>query len=292
MLYDFPNTDAIGSIKLNKTNCSESNVKKRDADIYCFETLTSTMDKARKLARNNAPHLSVVVAKEQTKGRGRLNRTWVSERGGLWFTIILRPKLPPPLAFQVNFAASLSLAKTLKQKYELDVSVKWPNDILFKDKKLAGLLSELETDEDAISFVNIGIGINVNNNPDKDQPNAVSIKNILSKDSGEEISQMDLLYSFLDYFENQLMDISIEESLSPQPILQSIDNTQQIQIKSARLIEQWKKMTSTIGRQVRIETFDGIYEGVAVDIDESGALIINDENGIEKRVIYGDCFYQ
>lgn len=269
---------------------------KRAESIHFFSTLSSTMDKARELARNGAPHLSVVIAEEQNRGRGRLNRIWSSDKGGLWFTLILRPELPPPLAFQVNFAASLSLAKVLRQEYELDVSVKWPNDLLLKvskikrnnmlwegkntnsdeenqelflEKKLAGLLSEMETQGDMISFVNIGIGINVNNYPEINEPNAVSIRTAI----GKKICRRQLLSSFLDELEKQLIKI------------------QSLQNPSVELMNQWKNMTSTIGRHVRIETFGDIYKGVAVDVDTTGALIIRQEDGVEKKIIYGDCFY-
>ncbi|MBF0376047.1 MAG: biotin--[acetyl-CoA-carboxylase] ligase [Desulfamplus sp.] len=257
--------------------------------IYFFSTLSNTMDKARELARNNAPHFSVVVAEEQTKGRGRLNRMWLSDKGGLWFTVILRPIFPPTLAFQINFAASLSVAKILKHKYGLDVSVKWPNDIIVKcketknnrdilnNKKVAGLLSEMETYGDKISFINIGIGINVNNNPETEQLNATSIKTILNRDMqyiDQDICKIDLLNSFLDEFEKHILAI---ESGS---------------INCINLIEEWKQMTSTIGKRVRIETFNGFYEGIAIDVEQNGALLIRDDSGIKKSIIYGDCFYQ
>ncbi|MBF0572561.1 MAG: biotin--[acetyl-CoA-carboxylase] ligase [Desulfamplus sp.] len=254
--------------------------------IHFFSTLSSTMDKARELARNNAPHFSVVVAEEQVKGRGRLNRVWLSDKGGLWFTVILRPILPPNLAFQVNFCASLSIAKILKGKYGLDVSVKWPNDILIRDKelvnsneiftnkKIAGLLSEMETSGDKVAFINIGIGINVNNDVNNstkiERLKATSIRNILNKD----ISKMDLLSSFLDEFEKQIVAIESES------------------ISCIALIEEWKQMTSTIGKKVRIETFDGFYEGIAIDVEQTGALLIRDDFGTEKSIIYGDCFYK
>ncbi|MBF0228615.1 MAG: biotin--[acetyl-CoA-carboxylase] ligase [Desulfamplus sp.] len=257
--------------------------------IHFFPTLSTTMDKARELARNNAPHFSVVVAEEQIKGRGRLNRIWLSDKEGLWFTVILRPIFPPTLAFQINFAASLSVAKILKYQYGLDVSVKWPNDILIRDKesennkeifqnkKVAGLLSEMETYGDKISFVNIGIGINVNNNPEIEQLNATSMKQILNKNLqyiNQDICKIDLLTSFLDEFEKHILAI---ESGS---------------INCINLIEEWKQMTSTIGKRVRIETFNGFYEGIAIDVEQSGALLIRDDSGNEKSIIYGDCFYQ
>ncbi|MGD9732012.1 MAG: biotin--[acetyl-CoA-carboxylase] ligase [Desulfamplus sp.] len=291
MPYDSWKTETTVALKDNISTFSQLSIKNSVYSIHLFDTVSSTMDKAKELAHNNAGHFSVVVAKNQTKGRGRLNRTWVSERGGLWFTIILRPKLLPQFAFQVNFAASLALAKTLKQKYGLGVSVKWPNDILFRDKKLAGLLSEMATDGDGISFVNIGIGINVNNNPEIDQPNAVSIKNCLSRDLGVKICEMDLLYSFLDCFENHLNQINIK-SIREQSALQPDDTHQYLQAGFKSLMDNWKQLTSTIGRNVRIETFGDVYEGVAVDVDEKGGLIIRDKEGNTKRVIYGDCFYQ
>ena len=147
--------------------------------IFHFQELETTMDKAKFLAKDNVPHLSVVIAENQIKGRGRLNRKWVSAKGGLWVTLILKPDTPPPLAYIYNFAASLSLSKSLKGLFDVNVSVKWPNDLLLNGKKLAGLLSEMETRGDMVEFLNIGIGINVNNQPQKKEPKA--IVTILSK---------------------------------------------------------------------------------------------------------------
>ncbi len=241
-------------------------------DIMFFPKVCSTMDTARKLAKKNARHFTVVIADEQTNGRGRLNRTWISSKGGLWFTIILRPNLPPALSFRVNFAASLCLAKTLIKKFEIDAKVKWPNDILVNGKKLAGLLSEMETKSDMISFVNIGIGLNVNNSPERYEPNAISIKNIL----GRKISRQDLLRAFLDELASELPGIYDKNISQGEP----------------GIIDKWKKYTSTIGRQVSIQTSTDTSNGVAIDVDESGALILRQKNGTKKRIIYGDCFHR
>ena len=156
--------------------------KKRRTMIHYFPRVSSTMDIAKKMAKNNkTPNLTVVIAEKQTRGRGRLKRIWNSSMGGLWFSIILRPNLPPPFSFKVNFAASISLVRTLNKLFKINATVKWPNDILVNEKKLAGLLSEMETKGDMISFVNIGIGLNVNNFPEKDEPNAVSVRTIIGK---------------------------------------------------------------------------------------------------------------
>ena len=232
--------------------------------IFHFQELESTMDQAKVLARSQAPHLSVVIAENQTTGRGRLLRKWFSSRGGLWFTLILKPQLPPVMSYMYNFAASLCLSRTLNRLFDLDVKVKWPNDLLLNGQKLAGLLSEMETKGDMAEFINIGIGLNVNNEPREYEANAVSIKDILKK----EVSRRLILETFLSDFEDQ------------------------IQTPDAKtIIGLWKNQTSTIGSRVRIETFGETVEGLALDVDETGALIIRDKTGETKTIIYGDCFH-
>jgi len=236
--------------------------------IFHFQELESTMDTAKSLAKMEASHLSVVIAEHQTIGRGRLNRKWFSSKGGLWFTLILKPETPPQLSYIYNFAASLSLSRTLRQLFNVDVRVKWPNDLLLKGRKLTGLLSEMETRGDMVEFLNIGIGINVNNAPQKDEPKAISLKNVL----GKNVSRKLILETFLDNFKNLI-----------QPPVQTTT--------CQNIIKQWKEMTSTIGSRVRMETISKIYEGLAIDVDETGALMIKDNTGKIRKIIYGDCFH-
>jgi BirA family biotin operon repressor/biotin-[acetyl-CoA-carboxylase] ligase len=241
--------------------CFEQPFRKQ---IHHYQEVETTMDTAKTLAREGAPHLSCVVAEHQSKGRGRLNREWVSSKGGLWFTLILKPHLPPPLVYIYNFAASLSLSRVLNQLFAMDVSVKWPNDLLLGKKKLAGMLSEMETRGDMVRFLLIGIGINVNNNPANESFKAVSLKNVLKK----KVSRKEILTAFLSEFQSQIQEINCPD-----------------------IINQWKEQTSTIGSRVRVETFDKIYEGTAVDVDETGALIIEDDQQNRQKIIYGDCFH-
>lgn len=233
--------------------------------IFHYHEIDSTMDKARQLAKEGAEHLSVVIAEKQTKGRGRLNRNWFSSKGGLWFTIILKPQTPPPLAYIYNFAASLCLCLTLNKEFYVNASVKWPNDLLLNGKKIAGLLSEMETRGDMVAFINIGIGINVNNHPQIHSPKAIALKDVLKK----HVSRKKLLENLLDR-----LSLSLEN------------------LDSLGIIEQWKKHTSTIGRHVKIETLGDTFEGIARDVDESGALILEDGKGVQRNIIYGDCFHR
>ena len=233
------------------------------ANILYYPEVTSTMDIARDLARKSCPDLTVVIAGRQTKGRGRLKRRWLSDDGGLYFTMVLRPTIPVQLSFRVNFLASLTLACVIRDMLQIDARVKWPNDILVNERKISGMLSELEAEADRVFFINIGMGINVNNDPSGAEPGATSLKMI----AGREVSRKDLLARFLERFSDRIHNAALEN-----------------------VISEWKKYTVTLGRQVRIITQREESEGLAVDVDENGALVLELANGEPKKIIYGDCF--
>lgn len=233
--------------------------------IHYVACTASTMDIARDLARKGAPGFSVVVAGVQEKGRGRLKRVWRSPAGGLYFTMVVRPDIPPLLSPRVNFAASLMLARVVETVCDLEVRVKWPNDLLVGEKKIAGMLSEMEAEGDLVSFINIGIGINVNNDPPPDVDDAASLRQL----TGKAHSRIEILSRFLDRFEERMSAGSLDTVMG-----------------------EWKQQTATIGKKVMIETTGGAYQGQAVDVDENGALILEMESGQRRTVIYGDCFHQ
>ena len=237
----------------------------REARIHYFFELSSTMDTAKELARKNCPDFTVVIAGRQTSGRGRLNRQWVSDDGGLYFTMVLRPNIPVALSSRMNFLASLTMAYVLREMYQIEAAVKWPNDILVNERKLSGMLSELEAEADRVFFINIGMGINVNNDPTGVEPGATSLKKL----SGREISRIKLLGRFLDEFEDRLKNVDFEN-----------------------VISEWKKYSVTLQRQVRIVTQREVSEGLALDVDENGALVIELADGTQKTIVYGDCFHQ
>jgi BirA family biotin operon repressor/biotin-[acetyl-CoA-carboxylase] ligase len=237
----------------------------REDRIHYFPELASTMDTARDLARKNCPEFSVVVAGRQTAGRGRLNRQWLSDDGGLYFTIVLRPDIAVPISSRVNFLASLTMARVLRDSFQIEAAVKWPNDILVNECKLFGMLSELEAEADRVFFINIGMGINVNNDPGGIEQAAISLKSLL----GREVSRVRLLTGFLDEFEKRLINADFEN-----------------------VVSEWKKYTITLQRRVRIVTRQETCEGLALDVDENGALIVELDDGTPKKIIYGDCFHR
>ena len=236
----------------------------REETVHYFPEVSSTMDIARKLARDGCPPFSVVVADRQTKGRGRLQRSWHSEAGGLYFTVVLRPSLPPLMSARVSFCAALVLVLTLENHFDVAAAVKWPNDILVKERKLAGMLSEMEGETDRIAYVNVGIGLNVNNDPSGVAAIATTLKKIL----GRPVSRIRLLQAYLEALEVRLA--TIEE---------------------ADVIAEWKAHSVTLGRRVEIVTQRETVAGMAVDVDENGSLILQLDDGSCKTVIYGDCFH-
>ena len=237
----------------------------RGFKIVYYPELPSTMDAARDLARKKCPDFTVVVAGRQTRGRGRLKRQWLSDDGGLYFTMVLRPDIPVLLSSRVNFLASLTLARVLRELFQIDAAVKWPNDILVDGLKISGMLSELEAETDRVLFINIGMGINVNNDPAVVEPGASSLKKI----TGREISKKMLLARFLDEFEKRMKKVEFEN-----------------------VISEWKKYTVTLNRQVKIVTHKEVSEGFAVDVEQDGALVLELADGSRKKIVYGDCFHQ
>ena len=237
----------------------------KEHNIHYFDEVDSTMDIARELARKQCPHFTVVIAGRQKKGRGRLKRSWLSSEGGLYFTIVVRPKIPPVLSSRVNFAASMILAQTLRNMFNINAMVKWPNDVLVDGKKISGILSEMEAEIDRVSFISIGLGINVNNDPTPYEPMATSLKKIL----GKEVPRMKVLKAFLDHFEDAVNDAEFDN-----------------------VVSEWKRYTETLNRHVRIVTAHEVSEGLAVDVDDNGALILKLADGSMKKIIYGDCFHK
>ena len=237
----------------------------REKSIHYFPEVPSTMDIAKDMARKGASHFSDVVAGRQTCGRGRLRRTWHSEIGGLYFTLILRPDIPVQWCFRINFAASLVLCRILQMEMRIPAAVKWPNDILVNGRKLSGMLSEMETEADRVSFITVGIGINVNNDPAMVEPAACSLKQL----TGKPVSTRALLASYLDALESYLDHVDCDD-----------------------IIDEWKAMNCTIGKQVRVVSAQEISTGLAVDVDPAGALILKQSDGLLKKILFGDCMME
>ncbi|MDL2329139.1 biotin--[acetyl-CoA-carboxylase] ligase [Desulfosarcina sp. OttesenSCG-928-A07] len=232
--------------------------------IHYFPESSSTMDEAARLAREGCPDFTTAVAQRQIQGRGRMQRVWGSDAGGLYFTVVIRPEIPIVLAGLVNLAAAVDMAAFLRETYGVNACPKWPNDVLVDQKKICGILSQMEVEGDTVRHINIGVGLNVNNNPEVHTPTAISLKTLV----GAKVPRREILAGFLARLKNRMRDFD--------PVA---------------VISQWKEKNATLGRNVRIVTLKETVEGLAVDIDDQGGLVLRLADGSLITVIYGDCFH-
>jgi len=232
--------------------------------IHYFPEIGSTMDAARELAKKGVEEGTIVIAEAQNRGRGRLSREWLSPEGGIYFTLVLRPRISPAYAPRINLMASIAVATTIRKLFGLKAELKWPNDVLIEGRKVCGILAEMDAEMDAVNFVNVGIGINANTSIPQFEKTVTSLKDVL----GREISRK-------EFFSALLMEI---ERL--QPLFMKAD-----------LLEEWKKLSVTLSKNVRIVSPGGVIMGRAMDIDTTGALIVKERNGSLSKAMAGDCIH-
>ena len=232
--------------------------------IHYFPRIGSTMDVARELAKKGAREGTIVIAEAQTRGRGRLSREWLSPEGGIYFTIILRPRISPAYAPRINLMAAIAVAATIRKLFGLKAELKWPNDVLIAGRKVCGILAEMDAEMDVVNFVNVGIGINANTSVPQFERTATSLKDML----GREISRKEFVSALLVELERQ------------QPLLMT-----------ANLLKQWKKLSVTLNREVRVVSLGDEVVGQAIDIDATGALMLRDKDGSLRTVLVGDCIH-
>lgn len=244
-----------------KTDCIGQN-------FFVFEEVDSTNERAKQLAFQGSPEGTIVLTEKQTKGKGRLSRYWESPQGkGLWFSIILRPALKPFLAPQLTFVSAVAVCRALRNITGLEVFIKWPNDIVCKGRKICGISTELNAEIDVINYVIVGIGVNVKQNID-DFPEELKGKAISLKMAS------DYEYRRKEVLQNILFEYEIEYK-------------HYLQNGFSNVLDNWREMNTTLGREVIVKAIDEEYSGIAVDVDEEGYLMVENERGIF-RVVAGD----
>jgi len=238
--------------------------------IFSYARVTSTQDKAKKFAERGTPEGTVIVAETQTRGKGRLGKRWVSPKGGIWVSVVLRPEITPMEVPKITMIGSLAVAKAIAELTGLEVKLKWPNDVLIRPipgiefKKVCGVLTEMVSEVSRVNYVITGLGINVNNRiPPSLRAMATSLKDVV----GHNLPKWELLRKVLEKFDKYYL---VFRKGGVVPILQ-----------------EYKGMSAVLGREVKIECPDGIIKGKALNIDEYGALIVKTEDS-KKRVVAGD----
>ena len=237
--------------------------------IFYFEEAASTNDLAKELAGKGVEEGTLVVAETQTHGKGRLGRRWISPRGGIWFSVILRPAVGSKDAPKIVFMAALAIAKTIRKMLRLTAKTKWPNDVLVHNKKVCGLLAETSISDDNINFVVLGIGINANVDTNAFPKELTGSLTSLKKEAKREIPREEFLQALLKEMEHYYNDFT--------------------RGRFARILEEWKSLTDMIGKDVEVVSFDERFEGKAIDVDQDGALIVRLEDETIKRVFSADA---
>lgn len=244
------------------------NTKFTGKKIYYFDDAPSTMDIAAELALKGAGEGTLVLSEAQTKGRGRQQRQWHSPKyKGIYLSLILKPKILPNLIPVLTLMSAVSVCEAIKEELDIEAQIKWPNDIFIGNKKLGGILTELNAETDAVRFVVIGIGINVNNDKKALIEGAVSLK----EEKGCNIERVALLKSMLEKLENNYL-LFQEEGAGP-------------------VIQKWRQLNITVGKRVKVTCQKLHLEGQALDIDSDGGLLVRKDSGIVQKVMAGDVVH-
>ena len=238
-------------------------------DIRVFEQTTSTNDVIEKLARDGVKEGAVVFAESQTKGRGRLGRKWVSPaKGGLWFSVLLRPKLLPQEATQLTVASATALRRAIALHTGLRPEIKWPNDILVGGKKVAGILTELSAEVDRVKHVILGIGVNVNLSPGDFPPDLRRLATSLKTELGKAVARPELAVAIL-----RELDFDYARIASG---------------NFAAVADEWEQHCTTLAHDVVIRMGDRQLRGRTEALGEDGALLLRTDHGHLERITGGD----
>lgn len=234
--------------------------------IHC-DSVGSTNELAREKAAEGCSEGLAVIAEEQTAGKGRLGRKWVTPKSAaIAMSLVLRPQINPEDAPGITLTMGLAVCRAIKSLLNIDAEIKWPNDIVIGGKKVCGILTEMSADVDRINYVIVGVGINVNvyEFPDDIRKIATS----LCIEAGATVSRKDVLSAILLEFE-RLYDIFNKTRLN-------------------EIIDSYKKYSATLGKTVRVNSVAESFEGQAIDITQDGVLLVRCANGEIKRVLSGD----
>lgn len=231
----------------------------------------STNDDARWLALRGAPAGMVVIADHQTRGRGRLDRRWHAPSGSsLLLSVILRPALEPRQVQQVTMICGLALVEALAAQVGLEVGLKWPNDLVVAGAKVAGILAEVGASGECLDYVVAGMGLNVNLDPEQLPGSLLTPATSLSRLVGHQVPRLPLLQALLAALERRY--VALEGGHSPH--------------------SEWSARLVTVGRRVQVRGPGPFLEGVAIGVDDDGALLVRLADGSLERIIAGDVLLQ
>ncbi len=240
-------------------------------EILHRETAASTNTLAMELAQQGTAEGAVVTAEVQTGGKGRLGRSWVSPRGSLAVSVVLRPPVATHLAPLFTLLGAVAAARAIRERTGLAAGIKWPNDILVGGRKVCGLLIEMSAEPDRIKHLVLGIGMNVNLGPAALPPEVRGRSTSLAAETGGPVDRTALLISLL-----RELDQWYRRFLEDQ----------------AAVLSAWRELNVTLGRRVAVDGPAGRFSGTAEDIDKEGRLIVLIDDGSRQVVAAGDVTIQ
>ncbi len=232
-------------------------------NVLYYPSITSTNDAARERAGQGAPEGTAVVAGEQTAGRGRLKRTWVTPAGNIALSVILYPDksvLP-----SIIMMASLAVCHSIESVTGLKTEIKWPNDVLIDGKKVCGILIESDIRNDKVNYDIVGIGINVNVGKEAIS-GVLAPATSLSIEAGKEISRLQVIMELLADMDRMYFTL----------------------LSGGTVYEEWRDRLITLGEEVRVTAGDEVFEGIAESVDKDGSLLVRSPDGSLNRVVAGD----
>lgn len=236
-------------------------------NIVSFDTIDSTNTFAKTLTKTAAPQGTVIIAEQQTEGRGRLQRNWISEDGkNLLFSVILYPEFDLKKISLLPFAGSLAVADAIESVTELSPTCKWPNDVLINNKKVCGMLLETSSGNSGIERIILGIGLNVNQVEFSDdlRHKATSLK----IECGLDVDRIRLLVKILEELENRY------EQLSRFP--------------AGQLLNDWRMKALLFGKKITVLESEFSFTATAIDVADDGSLIIQTDDGHKRNIFAGD----
>jgi len=237
--------------------------------IEYFTDLPTTNGEAKKLASASCPEGTVVVAESQNGGKGRMDRVWFSPSGkGLWFTAVLRPQVNLVDTPQITMVVAVAVALAIREHIGVAVGIKWPNDLLWEGKKLCGILVELNAEMDRVNFMVAGIGLNVNIDEDQFPPELLDIATSLKIAAGHYIPRVNLLRAILQSFEIWYQ-CWLQNGFIP-------------------ILNKWRELCVTLDCPVTVHNIKDSFAGHAMDVDETGALLVKMQDGTVQRLVAGE----
>ncbi len=232
--------------------------------IICYETVDSTNRVLKTMAAEGAEHGTLVLANEQTGGRGRRGRGWLTPKDtSIAMSLLLRPEIPPASVALLSLAASVAVAKGIRQATGLTAEIKWPNDIVCNGKKVCGILLEMDANEQSVNYVVAGAGINVHLTeiPEEIRQTATS----LDLECGHSVSRIEVV----------------------QAVMRAVEETEQL-LQKGTFMSVYEQLSATLGHPVSVQAVGETFTGIAERIKEDGVLVVRTESGETREVMAGD----